>query len=151
MATQKSAEDKSTFESETSLAMPEPAHPLAGQHEGLYWTCSYPSIPLVNADVHRFYYEDTEYFTGAFPTLFPYGREGHIPLPVERGNPVSLEAWARWTLSHHSRRSVVTCIMLYGIPNALLNAYKNRFAQHPTFMYLLYDVIQRRKAALGNS
>jgi hypothetical protein len=27
----------------------------------------------------------------------------------------------------------------------------NRFAQHPTFLYLLYDVQQRRLAALGNS
>jgi len=27
----------------------------------------------------------------------------------------------------------------------------SRFARHPTFMYLLYDVIQRRKSALGNS
>jgi Helitron helicase-like domain at N-terminus len=27
----------------------------------------------------------------------------------------------------------------------------SRFARHPTFIYLLYDVIQRRKSALGNS
>lgn len=58
-------------------------------------------------------YEDAEYFTGAFPTLFPYGRGGHIPLPGERTIPVSLEAWAKWSLSHHSRRSVVTTILLY--------------------------------------
>jgi hypothetical protein len=43
--------------------------------------------------------------------------------------PVSLQAWAKWTLTHHSRR----------------------FAQHPTFLFLLYDVQQRRQAALGNS
>ena len=60
------------------------------------------------------------------PTLFPYGREGHIPLPGKMGN-LSLEVWARWTLSHHSRRSVVTYIMLYPmhyvmiIKTALLN------------------------------
>jgi hypothetical protein len=27
---------------------------------------------------------------------------------------------------------------------------ENRFARHPTFLYLIYDVIQRRQAALGN-
>jgi hypothetical protein len=61
-------------------------------------------------------YEDAEYFTGAFPTLFPYGRGGHMPASDERGIPVSLEAWARWSLSHHSRRSVTACIMLYSNP-----------------------------------
>lgn len=46
----------------------------------------------------------------------------------ERRVPISLETWAKWLLSHRLRR----------------------FARHPTFMYLLYDVIQRRKSALGN-
>ena len=49
-------------------------------------------------------YEDPEYFTGAFPTLFPYGRGGHLPAPNERSIAVSLEAWAKWLLNHHSRR-----------------------------------------------
>jgi hypothetical protein len=49
-------------------------------------------------------YEDAEYFTGAFPTLFPYGRGGHLPESNERSIPVSLEAWAKWLLNHHSRR-----------------------------------------------
>ena len=49
-------------------------------------------------------YEDAEYFTGAFPTLFPYGRGGHLPQSNERSIPVSLEAWAKWILNHHSRR-----------------------------------------------
>jgi hypothetical protein len=49
-------------------------------------------------------YEDAEYFTGAFPTLFPYGKGGHLPASNERSIPVSLEAWAKWLLSHHSRR-----------------------------------------------
>ena len=40
-------------------------------------------------------YEDAEYFTGAFPTLFPYGRGGHLPQSNERSIPVSLEAWAK--------------------------------------------------------
>jgi hypothetical protein len=42
-------------------------------------------------------YEDTEYFTDAFPTLFLYGRGGHMPTSDERSIPVSLEAWARWS------------------------------------------------------
>jgi hypothetical protein len=49
-------------------------------------------------------YEDPEYFTGAFPTLFPYGRGGHLPASHERSIAVSLEAWAKWLLNHHSRR-----------------------------------------------
>ena len=49
-------------------------------------------------------YEDTEYFTGAFPTLFPYGSGGHLPPSSERGIAVSLEAWGEWLMSHHSRR-----------------------------------------------
>lgn len=49
-------------------------------------------------------YEDAEYFTGAFPTLFPYGRGGHMPEHSERSIEASLEAWAKSLLSHHSRR-----------------------------------------------
>src|SRR6202046_3836714 len=49
-------------------------------------------------------YEDPEYFTGAFPTLFPYGIGGHMPPPSERGTAVSLETWGRWLMNHHSRR-----------------------------------------------
>ena len=36
-------------------------------------------------------YEDAEFFTGAFPTLFPYGRGGHLPESGERTIAVSLE------------------------------------------------------------
>ena len=46
----------------------------------------------------------TEYFTAAFPTLFLYRRGGHMPASDERSIPVSLEAWANWSLGHHSRR-----------------------------------------------
>ena len=49
-------------------------------------------------------YEDSEYFTGAFPTLFPYGIGGHMPPPSERGTAVSLETWGKWLMNHHSRR-----------------------------------------------
>src|SRR6266850_4163261 len=51
-------------------------------------------------------YEDPEYFTGAFPTLFPYGTGGHLPLSSERGIAVSLETWGKWLMNHHSRRWV---------------------------------------------
>ena len=57
-------------------------------------------------------YEDAEYFTGAFPTLFPYGRGGHLPESNERSTPVSLEAWAKWLLNHHSRRWVDGCYVV---------------------------------------
>ena len=51
-------------------------------------------------------YEDAEFFTGAFPTLFPYGKGGHLLHTNERRVPISLETWAKWLLSHHSRRFV---------------------------------------------
>jgi len=44
---------------------------------------------------------DNHYFTGAFPTLFPHGIGGHLD---ERNIKVSLEAFAKWALNHHSRR-----------------------------------------------
>ena len=56
-------------------------------------------------------YEDPEYFTAAFPTLFPYGKGGHIHSPDESHTPVSLEAWAKWLLGHHSRRRVILCFI----------------------------------------
>jgi len=46
-------------------------------------------------------WEDPHYFTGAFPTLFPSGVGGHQD---ERPVPVSINAFAQWALSHHSRR-----------------------------------------------
>ena len=48
-------------------------------------------------------WEDPYYFTGAFPTLFPNGLGGH---QEKRPVPVSLEAFAKWALNHHSRRLV---------------------------------------------
>ncbi|KAH6985174.1 hypothetical protein EDB80DRAFT_232831 [Ilyonectria destructans] len=67
------------------------------------------------------HWTDSRYFTAAFPTLFPTGTGGHLD---QRAVPVSLEAFAEWALSHHSRR---------------------------TFMYVLYDVLQLRKSSLGNA
>jgi hypothetical protein len=51
-------------------------------------------------------WQDSEFFTGSFPTLFPLGSGGHLADPQERPVPVSLQAWAKWALSHHSRRYV---------------------------------------------
>lgn len=52
-----------------------------------------PSLMSVLSDPH--------YFTGAFPTLFPYGIGGHLD---KRDIAVGLEAFARWSMNHHSRR-----------------------------------------------
>ncbi len=50
-------------------------------------------------------WENPDYFTAAFPTLFPFGAGGHL---TQKDGPrrirVSLQSWAKWTLSHHSRR-----------------------------------------------
>ena len=56
-------------------------------------------------------YEDSEFFTGAFPTLFPYGKGGHLPQANERRFPLSLETWGKWLMNHHSRRYVITQIL----------------------------------------
>ena len=46
-------------------------------------------------------WEDPQYLTTSFPTLFPTGLGGHLD---ERSVKVSLEAFGKWALSHHSRR-----------------------------------------------
>jgi hypothetical protein len=51
------------------------------------------------------HWDDHRYFTAAFPTLFPAGIGGHLD---PRTVPVSLPAFARWALSHHSKRFVVS-------------------------------------------
>src|SRR6202046_2361026 len=58
------------------------------------------------------HFTDPCYFTAAFPTLFPKGIGGHLD---DRKRPVSLEAFADWTLSHHSRRyfSFEVCSLLF--------------------------------------
>jgi hypothetical protein len=43
-------------------------------------------------------YEDAEFFTGAFPTLFPYGKGGHLLHTNQRRVPILLETWAKWLL-----------------------------------------------------
>lgn len=64
-------------------------------------------LPLIND------YEDSEFFTGAFPTLFPYGKGGHICGPDQRSIPISLEAWGKWLLGHHSRRYIQPRLLPY--------------------------------------
>lgn len=49
-------------------------------------------------------WEDPQYFATAFLTLFPTGLGGHLD---ERSVKVSLEAFGKWALSHHSRRYVI--------------------------------------------
>ena len=73
---------------------------------------------------------DPTYFLGAFPDLFPYGTGGHYqPDKNIRMNAVSLEEFGRWAMTHHS----------------------HRFARHPIFPYVLYDMILLRQTAIGNS
>jgi hypothetical protein len=53
--------------------------------------------PLLNS------YKDPEYFTGAFPTLFPYRTGGHLgDVAGDRAKKVSLEDFAKYTMMHHS-------------------------------------------------
>jgi hypothetical protein len=51
-------------------------------------------------------FNDPHFFTGAFPTLFPTGWGGHLD---SRSIPVSLKAFAKWALNHHSRRFNSPC------------------------------------------
>jgi hypothetical protein len=54
-------------------------------------------VPLLNS------YTDPEYFTGAFPTLFPYGTGGHLgDVDGDRPKKVSLEDFAKYAMMHHS-------------------------------------------------
>ena len=48
-------------------------------------------------------FTDPDYFTAAFPTLFPYGIGGHLgDANGDRPEEVSLKAFARYTMLHHS-------------------------------------------------
>jgi hypothetical protein len=69
-------------------------------------TLGHPKMPIISYTIHGQatlvdHWSDPHYFTAAFPTLFPTGIGGHLD---ERTIPVSLEAFAEWALSHHSRR-----------------------------------------------
>ena len=54
-------------------------------------------LPPINA------FTDPDYFTAAFPTLFPFGIGGHLgDLNGNRPEEVSLKAFAKYTMLHHS-------------------------------------------------
>jgi hypothetical protein len=64
-------------------------------------------------------WQDQEYFTGSFPTLFPLGFGGHLAESQERPVSVSLKKWAEWALSHHSRRYVPSFDVVCGQRHSL--------------------------------
>jgi hypothetical protein len=66
-------------------------------------------------------WQDAEYFTGSFPTLFPLGTGGHISAPSKRKVSLSLKAWAKWALNHHSRRYVKGPVVIHGQQLTLLS------------------------------
>ena len=49
-------------------------------------------------------WDNPAFFTAAFPTLFLFGTGGH--LCRTRRTALSIETWAKWALTHHSRRWV---------------------------------------------
>ncbi len=51
-------------------------------------------------------WQDQEYFTEFFPTLFFLNFDGHLVEWQEQSVSISLEKWAKWTLSHYSQRYV---------------------------------------------
>ena len=54
-------------------------------------------VPLLNS------FTDPEYFTGSFPTLFPFGIVGHLgDASGNRPGKVSLQEFAKYTMMHHS-------------------------------------------------
>jgi hypothetical protein len=54
-------------------------------------------LPLINA------FTDADYFTAAFPTLFPFGIGGHLgDANGDRPEEVSLKAFAKYAMLHHS-------------------------------------------------
>ena len=69
------------------------------QHPGE--TSNYIRYDFKNSTTLSNSWEDPQYFATSFPTLFPTGLGGHLD---ERSVKVSLEAFGKWALSHHSRR-----------------------------------------------
>ena len=58
-------------------------------------------LPLINS------FTDPDYFTAAFPTLFPFGIGGHLgDANGDRPEDVSLKAFAKYAMLHHSLLSV---------------------------------------------
>jgi hypothetical protein len=56
-----------------------------------------PEAPILDS------FTNPDYFTGAFPTLFPFGIGGHLgDISGNRPKKVSLKDFAKYTMMHHS-------------------------------------------------
>jgi len=86
-------EDSTDDESSNDQNLPQDHSRARSNH--IRYGFSTDSTTLSNA------WEDPQYFITAFPTLFPTGVGGHLD---ERLIKVSLEAFGKWALNHHSRR-----------------------------------------------
>lgn len=69
-------------------------------------------------------YDNPLYFTGTFPTLFPYGVGGYLE---PRRSAMSIEKWAKVLVRHYNRA----------------------FATHHAFTGLVFDVICRARASIS--
>lgn len=49
-------------------------------------------------------YDDPQYYTATFPTLFWTGLGGHIGKRSGKQLQLSFESWAKWLINHHNRR-----------------------------------------------
>lgn len=49
-------------------------------------------------------YDDPQYYTATFPTLFWTGLGGHIGRRSGKQLQLSFESWAKWLINHHNRR-----------------------------------------------
>lgn len=85
-----------------------------------------PYIRVTNGPALMNSYEDPNFFLATFPSLFCWGKGGHLD---ERRGIVSFERWAKQLLNHHGRR----------------------FGKHGVFQYLVFDVFIRRRSAHGRS
>ena len=78
-------------------------------------------------------WQDSEYFTGSFPTLFPLGIGGHLPDPQQRTVPISLNSWIKWALNHHSQKYVFnsyTLARLLSMDNNWATLHSNFIGVH---------------------
>jgi hypothetical protein len=76
-------------------------------------------------------WDNTAYFTSAFPSLFPYGTGKHKD--PRRSKQLSLKEWTCLLLRHCSR--------LYILHVSKLNI--RRFQAHPSFVVLTFDISRR--------
>ena len=65
------------------------------------------------------HYEDSTYFTSAFPTLFPWGTGKHID--DRRKSPLQLKRWVELLLRNSSRYITICHLILYMIANDIDN------------------------------